>query len=207
MAALIEERQAFINEAYRRNPGAGMPAAIDEGLAAFREWRRGVREEVDTTTNRLNAVPQGTNPIDDTGTNSFEAFLADMITIVSKQAAATGKVNPAYAQLATQLAMAQAKSMAGVNRSSFVNPAAGSTPVGRTESVRRPANVSEALTFAGLNLALQRDAAAAPEPAAARSKPLDKMSGPELQHETAAVYGALAAAGHAKSPYYRPAAA
>jgi hypothetical protein len=110
------------------------------------------------------------NPLDDTDGSSFEAFLSDMIVLIARDAAASGKVNPAYTQLAARLAAAQLQSASGVARSSYVNPAAGSTPVGRTESARLANAISEAAPgFAALGMPLQRDAAAAPEPAAAKT--------------------------------------
>src|ERR1035438_5149173 len=162
-------RNEFIDAAKKRNPQGDY---IREGTATWNEWR-GVREAAapDTTTNRLNG-PNFADPQDDVGGNSFEAFLAEIIGLIAAKAAADGKTNPAYAKLAAQLAVAQATSSGGVKRGSYVSPAAGSTPTGRTESAASAKFITEALTLAAMHLPPQQGAA---QPAAApvKAKPLD----------------------------------
>jgi hypothetical protein len=108
-----------------------------QGMQRFRVMlQRGLSEAVapNTSMNKLND-PDFADAMNDVGGNSFEAFLTQMIELIAQQAAADGKINPAY----TQLAAAQATSMGGVQRSSYVSPAAGSTPTGRTEAAPRAA--------------------------------------------------------------------
>ena len=170
-------------------------AAAAENADRRREYReqpprpglckKGMTVAPNTNTNALNNL-NFSNPEDDVSGNSFEAFLTSMIEVVARQAAADGKMNPAYAQLATQLAMARAQSMGGVQRSSFVSPAAGSTPVGRTESAPR-GRLTESTAQQG-----------APAPA----KPFDQMTTAELQAEHMGRLGILAAEGALQSPFY-----
>jgi hypothetical protein len=183
-------RNGLIEEAAKRHPG-DYQAAIKEGMQQFRVMlRKGLSEAVapNTSTNRLNG-PVSPDDMDDVGGNSFEAFLTDMIMAVSRQAVADGKANPAYTKLAAQLAAAQAVSAGGVQRGSYVSPAAGSTPVGRTESAPRGT-----LTESDLGQA-------------APVKDLADMSLIELQHEHMGRLGLLRDEGALRSPFYAPTAA
>jgi hypothetical protein len=198
-------RNGLIEEAAKRHPG-DYQAAIKEGMQRFRVMlQRGLTEAVapNTSTNKLND-PDFANAMNDVGGNSFEAFLTMMIEVIAAKAAADGKINPAYTKLAAQLAAAQAQSASGVQRSSYVNPAAGSTPVGRTESAHR-AGLTEALAYAGL--ALPQGTPAQPAAAAPAPRALDQMTQTELQHEHMARLGLLHREGALRSPFYSTAAA
>jgi hypothetical protein len=209
MAALTDydrrDIDIFVDAAKKRNPRGDY---IGEGVDTWREWRRMGRVSeaaaVNTNTNRLNDLALD-NTMADAGGNSFEQFLSDMIQMIATKAAADGKVNPAYTKLAAQLAAAQAMSSAGVQRSSYVNPAAGSTPVGQTESAPR-ARVTEALTFAGTALPGQ-GSPGQPAAAAPAAKPFDQMTPAELQHEHIARLNLLHSEGALKSPFYATTAA
>lgn len=84
---------------------------------------------VRTVTNDLNKNDPTRNDEDDVAGNSFEAFLQKMITLIASQAAAEGKINPAYAQLATQLIMSQRLGMSGPQMgASVASQGAGSVP-------------------------------------------------------------------------------
>jgi hypothetical protein len=197
-------RLAFIEDASRRHP-RDYGAAMREGIARFKvAQREGIREAmaVDTTTNPLNG-PNFANDQDDVGGNSFEAFLAEIIGLIAAKAAADGKTNPAYSKLAAQLALAQATSSGGVKRGSFVSPAAGSTPTGRTESAASARFITEALTLAAMHLPPQQGTV----PAAAvpvKVKALEDMSMQELAREHAARLSVLASEGALRSPIYQP---
>ena len=84
---------------------------------------------VTTSTNNLNDNDTSRNAEDDVAGNSFEAFLQKMIEAVASQAAADGKMNPAYAQLAAKLAASQALGMSGPQGAASVAlRGAGSVP-------------------------------------------------------------------------------
>jgi hypothetical protein len=208
MAALTDKDRrdidTFVTAAKERNPRGDY---IGEGVDTWREWRRKGRVSeaapVSTSTNKLNDADFA-NTMADAGGNSFEGFLTAMIQLIASKAAADGKINPAYTKLATQLAMAQAQSMGGVQRSSYVSPAAGSTPVGRTESARR-AGLTEALAYAGL--ALPQGTPARPGAVAPAPRALDQMTQTELQHEHMARLALLRSEGALRSPFYAPTAA
>lgn len=211
MTALTDDeralRRALIDDAAKRHPG-DYTSAIREGVARFRvAQRRGLREAVATSTNPLNDSNPADNQ-DDAGGNSFEAFLASMIALVAQKAAADGKTNPAYTQLAAKLAVAQATSSGGVRRGSFVSPAAGTTPTGRTgESARQGAFLAEALTLAAMHLPPQQGTTAQPTAVPVKIKPLEDMSAQELAREAAVRFAVLHRAGALRSPIYKPVAA
>ena len=83
---------------------------------------------VGTNTNQLNNNDMARNR-DDVAGNSFEQFLQMMIEMIASKAGADGKINPAYARLAAQLAMSQALGMSGPQGSASVAlVGAGSVP-------------------------------------------------------------------------------
>jgi hypothetical protein len=101
----------------------------------------------DTNTNPMNDSEPRDN-MDDASGNNFEAFLAEMIGLIARQAAAEGKVNPAYAKLVSDLVMSQALGQNGPLASASVALAgAGSVPAPQIRSESAPAApVAEAAT-------------------------------------------------------------
>ena len=99
----------------------------------------------DTDTNQLNDSNPADNQ-DDAGGNSFEAFLAQMISLISQQASAEGKVNPAYAKLVADLVMSQSIGNNGPDPAASVGATgAGSVPAPTISSVAGETQVAHAV--------------------------------------------------------------
>jgi hypothetical protein len=91
---------------------------------------------LDTSTNLLND-PDFANAMNDLGGNSFEAFLAQMIMIISQQAAADGKINPAYYQ-AGSATRGRASHQHGRRSAELVRHACRGLNAGRQDRVGGP---------------------------------------------------------------------
>jgi len=93
-------------------------------------------DDPSTSTNPLNDN-QPDSPQDNDGDNSFESFIARMISMIAAQAAADGKMNPAYTKLVSDLIMSAGIGRGGPNPAASVAlQGAGTVPAPSLGSMR-----------------------------------------------------------------------
>ena len=120
---------------------------------------------VATNTNNLNNNNMARNADDDVAGNSLEQFLQDMIQMIASKAGADGKINPAYARLAAQLAMSQALGMSGPQGSASVAlVGAGSVPAPPVSAESAPQGGTVTETEAQMIERIVRERMAPPAP-------------------------------------------